>query len=248
MLPRILLLLATAAIAHGGEYFRFDAKTAPGGREGTCHGFLFDEKREMVRVVDRDKPATTQGQTLGDAFAAIGAVAGCCAGVTSPDGKPVGLVVSDTKQISPLDTGVNAGAVAVLRAGRLSVMKASAVSLDQGVVVQAIQAGPLVVDGGQPAAGLDTKIFARRNVLLSSGSGQWAIVYVPSATLDGLARMLADKTIFPKFPIQQAMLLSTGLESSLWVARSESALALYLKEVNPVRSGLAIVPIPDKPK
>ncbi|MGC4017436.1 MAG: phosphodiester glycosidase family protein [Luteolibacter sp.] len=243
MIPRLLLFLSTAAIVCGGEAIRFDAKTGPGGREGSCHGYLFDDLRETIRVVDREKPVTTEGQTLGDAFAGIGAFAGCSGGMTTPDGKPIGLIISDGKQVSPVDAGAESGGVLVLRDGRIFLETAStAQSGSAGVITQGLQCGPILVDDGKPAAGLDTKFFGRRCVIVSSGKGQWAILYIPSATMDGLARMLADKTTFPKFPVVRALSLGTGLSSAVWIARSESALPLYLKEVNPVRSGIAILP------
>lgn len=243
MIPRLFLFLTTTALASGGETFRFDTKTGPGGRDGSCHGYLFDESKETIRVVDREKPATTEGLTLGDAFASIGAFAGCGGGVTTPDGKPVGLIISESKQISPAETGSQGGGALLLKNGRLSLENAAALKPGEGAAItQGLQCGPMLIEDGKPAAGLDTKFFGRHCVLASSGNGQWAIFYVPSATMDGLARMLADKTTFPKFTINRALSVGNGLSSSIWIARSESALPLYLKEVNPVRSGIAILP------
>ncbi|MFD0895658.1 hypothetical protein KBB96_01655 [Luteolibacter ambystomatis] len=243
MIHRLVLFLSTAAFAAGGETFRFDAKTGPGGRDGSCHGYLFDETKETIRVVDREKPATTEGQTLGDAFASIGAFAGCSGGVPTPDGKPAGLIVSELKQISPAETGPQGGGALLLRKGRLSLENAATLKPGEGAAIaQGLQCGPMLVEDGKPAAGLDTRFFARHCVIVSSGNGQWAILYVPSATMDGLARMLADKATFPKFQVSRALSLGNGLSSALWIARSESALPLYLKEVNPVRSGIAILP------
>lgn len=242
--PLIALFLSLAALPAGaGEYFRFDAHISPGGRAGSLHGYLFDEKNEELRVLDRGTIGP-QGQTLGEAFFAIGAFAGCNGGVLRGTGEPVGLVIANGKKSGTFrPDGLTASGVLTVRDGHIALLKTSTVKeADLGGTTQVLQGGPLMVEGGKAAEGLDAKTYARRTVIITDGQLNWSILYIPSATLDGLARMLGDGKSFPKFKIATAMNLDGGLTSSLWVQRSENALPIYLKEVDPVRTAIAILP------
>lgn len=233
----------SSGIAGAGEYFRFDAHIGPGARSATLHGYLFDEKHEALRVLDRGQVGP-QGQTLGEAFFAIGAFAGCNGGVVRETGEPVGLVIANTRKSGTFhQDGQTASGVLAVRDGHISLLRTSTVKeTDLDNATQVLQGGPLVVEGGRATEGLDAKTFGRRTVIVTDGQQNWTILYVPSATLDGLAKMLGDGTTFKKFKIITAMNLDGGLTSSLWVQRSENALPIYLKEVNPVRTAIAILP------
>jgi len=245
MLPHrpLLCLLISAGMASGGDYFRFDAALSPGKRSASLHGFIFAEKAERLRVIDREA-GQPKWDTLGDGFSTIQASAGCNGGYSTPDGKPIGLVISHSTTINPLDpsNATATGLVLVKPSGITIVKAATATQADLAGATEGLQGGPILVENGKPTAALDANSYARHTVLLGSGDGQWAIIYVPSATTDGLARLLADGTSFPKFKVTTALNLGTGLSSALWLARTENALPLYLREVNPVRSGLAILP------
>jgi hypothetical protein len=109
-------------------------------------------------------------------------------------------------------------------------------------VEQALQGGPFLVDHGVATEGLDAERFARRTILVTSGKGEWAILYSPSTTLDRLARMLGDGKAFPKFKIAAALNLAGGTASGIWFQRGDGAPPLYLREIAPARNALAVMP------
>lgn len=239
----LLALLLTAVPCAAGEYFRFDAPLGPGERSGTLHGYHFNQKTETLKVIDRNATQLAPWKTLGEAFSSSRALAGCNGGFSTTDGKPVGIVISDSVRFGALETkpGPTSGLVLV-KWNSISLLNAAhATEADLVGATQAIQGGPFLVEKGTVVAGLDAKSYSRRTVLLTSGTGDWAILYAPSATLAGLAGMLGDGKTFTRFPVTSALNLDGGLSSGIWIHLGDGAPPVYLREVNPVRTGIAII-------
>jgi len=238
-----LLALLGAGSCPAGEYFRFDAPLGPGERNGTLHGYHFNQKTETLRVIDRNATQLAPWKTLGEAFASSRALAGCNGGFTLPDGKPIGIVISDSARFGQLETkpGPTSGLILV-KWNSISLLNAAhATEADLMGATQAIQGGPFLVEKGHSIAGLDSKSYSRRTVLLGSGTGEWAILYAPSATLQDLANLLGDGKSFTRFKVSTALNLDGGLSSAMWIHLGDGAPPVYLKEVNPVRTGIAVV-------
>lgn len=238
-----LILLLGIGSCPAGEYFHFDAPLGPGGRSGTLHGYRFNQKTETLRVIDRNATKLAPWKTLGEAFASSRARAGCNGGFTLTDGNPIGIVISDSVRFGALDTTASpAGGLILVKWNSISLLNAAhATEADLIGATQAVQGGPFLVEKGKPAGELDSKSFARRTIILTSGSGEWAILFAPSATLAGLADMLADGKSFTLFPVSAALNLAGGLSSGLWIHLGDGAPPVYLREVNPVRTGIAVV-------
>ncbi len=238
----LFLTLISIGTGEAGEYFRFDAPLGPGERNGTLHGYHFNQKTETLRVIDRNATQLAPWKTLGEAFASSRALAGCNGGFTMPDGKPLGIVISDSVRFGALETkpGPTSGLLLVKWNSISIVNAAHATEADLIGATQAIQGGPFLVEKGKSIAGLDTKSFSRRTVLLTSGNGDWAILYAPSATLSGLASMLGDGKTFTKFPVATALNMDGGLSSGIWIRLGDGAPPVYLREVNQVRTGIAV--------
>ncbi len=240
----LLLLLVSIASCQAGQYLHFDAPLGPGERVATLHGYHFNQKTESLRVIDRQATKLAPWKTLGDAFTASRALAGCNGGFTQPDGMPLGIVISDSVRFGQLESKAGpASGLVVVKWNSISLLKAAdATEANLLGATQAIQGGPFLIEGGKSCAGLDSKSFSRRTVLISSGSGEWAILYAPSATLQGLARLLGDGKSFTSFHVETALNLGGGLSSSMWIQLEDGAQPIYLREVDPVRTGIAVIP------
>lgn len=236
-------LLLGPGLSQAGEYFHFDAPLGPGERSGTLHGYLFNQKTETLRVIDRNAKQLAPWKTLGEAFSSSRASAGCNGGFTLPDGNPVGIVISDSVRFGDLETKHgSSGGIVIVKWNSISLQESARVAeADLVGATQAIQGGPFLVQNGKPVTGLDAKSYSRRTVLLTSGTGNWAILYAPSATLSGLAGMLGDGRTFAKFPVATALNLDGGLSSGIWIHLGDGAPPIYLREVNQVRTGIAVV-------
>jgi hypothetical protein len=240
----IQLLIASVGISCAGEYVRFEASVGPGLRPATVHGYILDAKQDRFKIVDVSAMGP-EVKSLGDAFASINATAGV-SGAAVPDGATFpGYVLLDAKKTGSLQ-GPGAAADGIfLVAGGIPSLKplSSLTETELEGVAYALRGGPMLVEGGTARGNLDSKGYARRTVLATSTDGKWAILYVPSATMDGLARMLGDGKTFPGFAVAQAMALPSALHSGIWFERPDKALPLYLREIHPVRFGLAVVPL-----
>jgi uncharacterized protein YigE (DUF2233 family) len=237
----LLLSLFTAASATAGEAFRFDAEIGPDKRAVTLHGYAFREPEETFRVIDLSTQPSTR---MGDAFVAAAAFAGCNGGNLRPDGQPFGFMIASSVKSGSLAIGEPGGeGLLLVKNGIASLLTSQAATpghLENAE--QALQGGPFLVDNGVPSEGLDAERFSRRTVVVTSGNGEWAILYSPSTTLDRLARMLGDGKTFPKFKIATALNLAGGTASGIWFQRSDGAPPLYLREITPGRNVLAVMP------
>jgi len=238
-----LTMLLGIGLCPAGEYFHFDAPLGPGERNGTLHGYRFNQKTETLRVIDRNATKLAPWKNLGEAFASSRALAGCNGGLTLTDGNPIGIVISDSVRFGALEAKPGPGSGLILvKWNSISLLNAAhATEADLMGATQAVQGGPFLVEKGKPVAGLDAKSFARRTLILTSGSGDWAILFAPSATLAGLANTLADGKTFTKFQVSAVLNLAGGLSSGLWIHLGDGAPPVYLREVNPVRTGIAVV-------
>lgn len=241
-LLRLLPAFLGIASCTAGEYFRFDAPLGPGERSATLHGYHFNQKSETLRVIDHNATHLAPWKTLGEAFTSCRALAGCNGGFTRPDGSPAGIVISDATRFGQLESkpGQTSGLV-VVKWNSISLISSSrATEADLIGATQAIQGGPFLVEDGRIPDGLDARSFSRRTVLVSSGTGEWAILYAPSATLHGLAHLLGDGRSFTRFRIHSVLNLDGGLSSAMWIHLGNGATPVYLREVNPVRTGIAV--------
>lgn len=242
-LPTLLLLLFSIATCQAGQYFHFDAPVGPGERTATLHGYHFNQKTETLRVIDRNATRLAPWKSLGEALTASRALAGCNGGFTHADGTPVGIVISDSVRFGQLESSSGpASGLVVVKWNSISLMKATnATEADLMGASQAIQGGPFLIENGKASQRLDTKSFSRRTVLISSGKGDWAILYAPSATLQGLANLLGDGKSFTSFHVEAVLNLEGGLSSSMWIHLENGSQPIYLREVNSVRTGIAII-------
>ena len=237
---KLLLFLLTAATATAGEEFRFAAEIGPDKRAVTVHGYAFRETEETFRVIDLSTQPSTR---MGDAFVAATAFAGCNGGNLRPDGQAFGLMVASSVKSGSLAIGEAGGeGLLLVKNGAISLLTSkSATPGHLENAEQALQGGPFLMDNGVLSEGLDAVHFSRRTLVVTSGHGEWAILYSPSTTLDLLARMLSDGKTFPKFKIAAALNLTGGTASGIWFQRSDGAPPLYLREITPGRNILAVM-------
>jgi len=145
-----------------------------------------------------------------------------------------GSLVTDSPEAAGL-LRVQQGAIALLHA-------ATATPAQWEQADSLVQGGPFLVEDGAATPALDADRYARRTVIVTSGTGDWAILYVPSTTLDSLAHMLADGKTFPRFRIATVLNLAGGTASGIWLQRADGARSLYLREIATGRNALAIIP------
>ncbi len=211
-----------------------------GGDETIVDVVRFQASDAGFQVVDQGAEGD---RSLDEAMRAAGALAGINGGYFHPDRRPLGLVVAN-------GATVHAEERARLLSGVLLVYANGAIRLQRVdeprgklALREALQAGPFLVDAGQPVAGLDTKRAARRSVVATDGAGSWAILTLDRATLADAAALLATPGVLGNGKrILRALNLDGGSSTGLWVKGAGSSSPRYAPEFGTVRNFLGVFP------
>jgi hypothetical protein len=240
------LMLAGAARADWTLATRDVVSTLPGGvefiereaRQGDSavrvQGVLFNDKQARFAVIDNPSRGP-----LGEVMTKADALAGMNGGYFHADGTPVGLVIADGAKRHPFERAKLLSGVFVVTKGRPRLVRSGAYEPAKADS-DALQAGPFLVDGGRPVAGLNNARLALRTVVATDGAGRWALLWLSHCTLADAAAVLASREVFPDFPIVRALNLDGGSSTGLWVATQPKP--FYLREMGRVRNFLAVLP------
>jgi hypothetical protein len=167
------------------------------------------------------------------------------AGFFTPEGTPLGLVVSAGKisgswnSASSLGSGVwseeTSGKSSIVRREKLGRAAASSSR-------ELIQAGPLLVENGEPITGLEPTKTSARIVVLWDGGSRWWIGRGSPCTLAALSQALSIDSP-AGWKIRQALNLDGGRSADLWVSGSVSGGPFVSRPAwnRPVRNFLVLV-------
>ena len=190
----------------------------------TFEGVSFDSRSARLVVADQPDGPGSQFVDASSAARARDGIAAINAGFFTPEGTPLGLVISAGKitgswnNVSSLGSGIwhesPSGNPAITRRENLGRSRASAAQ-------ELIQAGPLLVENGRTVNGLETTKSSVRTLIISDGASRWWIGRSSPCTLAALSQALT--TARPAgWPIQQALNLDGGRSSDLWVSEAVS--------------------------
>jgi hypothetical protein len=190
----------------------------------TFEGVTFDSRSARLIVADQPNGPGSQFIDAAAAASAHNGIAAINAGFFTPEGTPLGLVVSSSKMTgswnnaSSLGSGVwhesPSGNPAITRRENLGRARAAAAQ-------ELIQAGPLLVENGRAVGGLEATKSSIRTLIVSDGASRWWIGRSSPCTLAALSQALT--TAQPAgWPIQQALNLDGGRSSDLWVSEAIS--------------------------
>ena len=183
-------------------------------------GVAFDSRTHRLAVVDQPKGPGSLFATAAEAAGNGGTLLAINAGFFTPEGKPLGLVVSDGKaagswnSASSLGNGIfkesHAGVASISRRGSRSAANDAS---------QLIQAGPLLLENGSRISGLDNEKSALRSIILTDGGSRWWIGKTSSCTLAALGNALASGSPAP-WEIHDALNLDGGRSTDLFISPS----------------------------
>jgi uncharacterized protein YigE (DUF2233 family) len=243
-----LLALAAPPLAHADWALNFEKPLADlpggaeliereaegGGRTVRIQGVFFSEKNFAFRVIDN--PTKNQG-TLGAAMTAGDFVAGTNGGYFHADWRPVGLAIAGGDTINGFERAKLLAGVFAVTNGKPRLVRSTDYQPSKQDT-EALQSGPYLVNEGTPTVGLDEKRRARRTVIATDGKKNWALLIFSPVTLADTARLLASETVFPDFPVDEALNLDGGSSTALWAATPGKP--TYLREIGSVRNYLGI--------
>jgi hypothetical protein len=206
------------------------------GRSARLTAIVFPEKSFALRVLDSPSPGGTKAAQV---LQAAGCVAGVNGGYFHDDYRPVGLMVSDGKEVHAFEKARLLSGVLAVRGNRIEIVRSGAFKPGRDVR-QALQCGPMLVESGAPVAGLNAERIARRTVVATDGRGHWALAYITSVSLADAARILTAPGLFGDWPVKTALNLDGGSSSGLWAASAGKPVSL--PEFGTVRNYLGIEP------
>ena len=207
-----------------------------GGEDVTLHVVTALPARYTLAVID-DPANELSVATAGERRGAVATVNG---GYFSPEHAPLGLVVSQGQTLHPLQRGSSLLSGLVLVGKHESLLRAGEYK-PSPAQHEALQAGPFLIDGGRPVAGLNPTRSAARTIVFVAKDGAFGFISLRSATLAETAEILALPQLIGGHPITRALNLDGGSSCGMWVRRADQG-AFSQREFKNVRTYLSIVP------
>ena len=208
-------------------------------------GVSFDSRKHRLVVADQPDGPGTRYADSESAARSLRGFAAVNAGFFTPEGTPLGLVVSSGEiagvwnSASSLGSGAwhqnPAGVTAISRREKLG--RAGAVAMRE-----LIQAGPLLVENSRSVSGLEATKSSARTLILWDGGARWWMGCSSPCTLAAISQALA--TGEPAgWPVRSALNLDGGRSSDLWISAAITGgpVLQRLPWNRPVRNFLVLV-------
>lgn len=194
-------------------------------------GVAFDSRSHNLKTIDQTNGPGTQYISARDCADKQQALLAINAGFFTPEGNPLGLVISQGNRSgswnssSSLGTGIyridSSGIASISRR-----TQASAVSNSK----ELLQAGPLLIENHKPITGLDPNKVAMRSILLHDGGNRWWIGIASPCSLAELSRALTSQSPVD-WKISHALNLDGGRSTDLFVSSKISGGTLERKSL-----------------
>jgi hypothetical protein len=210
------------------------------------HGVAFDSRDYRMQVVDQKNGPGSEYAGAAAAASARGGIAAVNAGFFTPEGNPLGLVIAEGARAGVWNSASSLGSALWRedRLGTMSIVRRSAGAQAEATAMRnLLQAGPLLIEGGQLVGGLDGSKNSARTFLLSDGGQRWWMGCASPVTLAELAASLVQKPPVAWKPLL-ALNLDGGRSSEHWASPSLAGTAVSTRTPwnRPVRNFLVLVP------
>jgi len=199
----------------------------------------FDSRTHRLAIADQ---AGGPGSRWADAEAAardLGGIAAVNAGFFTPEGKPLGLVVTGGKRISPINRTSSLGAGLFIGGNSPSLQRRELPANSP----EALQSGPFLVENGHAISGLSQDGSTARTVLGWDGGHGWFIARTGGCSLAQLGQALAGAEV-GGVKARTVLNLDGGRSSDLWVSSAVSGGPVSQRPFwnKPVRNFLVLLP------
>jgi len=207
-------------------------------------GVTFDARSHRLLVIDQSLGPGTSFHSAQDVAASHGALAALNAGFFTPEGKPLGLVVTNGRRYGAWNSAssLGSGIFAENASGALLIARRSS-SAAFSDARELIQAGPLLVENSAGVGGLDQEKPAIRSVMLTDGGNLWWIGKTSLCTLAALGEALASGSPAP-WPVRHALNLDGGRSTDFFVSAKVPGGPIERRGIfnRPVRNFLILMP------
>lgn len=208
-------------------------------------GVAFDSRVCRLKVVDQEGGPGSKFADAGEAAASCGGLAGVNAGFFTPEGAPLGLVITGGKARGAWNTASSLGSGVWFEAGDGSCAIRRREVIGRGAaggMRELLQAGPMLVDEERAVTGLESEKTSARTLIAWDGGSRWWIGRTPPCTLADLARALASGGP-AGWPVKSALNLDGGRSSELWISSNVPGGPVSMRPMwnRPVRNFLVLV-------
>jgi len=225
------------SLTAGATFHEFTARCATESADISV--IVFDSQRCALRVLDQPS-SQAGGGIITSLMRKTGALAGVNGGFFHPDFSTLGLMISDGRKTGQFaKTSLVSGSVVMI--GQEPYLVWNHEFLGESGVTQMLQAGPRLVDAGQPLPTLNRTKNAVRTFIASDGGRTWAIGTVRSTSLAGLGELLTSADVLPGIQVRRALNLDGGRSTALYVRHSDGQ-EISRPGWSTVRNYLAVVP------
>ncbi len=194
-------------------------------------GVSFDSRSHALKTIDQANGPGSQYISARDCADKQQALLAINAGFFTPEGNPLGLVISQGKRSgswnssSSLGTGIyridSSGIASISRRSQASAVFNSK---------ELLQAGPLLIENQKPITGLDPSKVAMRSILLHDGGNRWWIGIASPCSLAELSRALSTQSP-ADWKISHALNLDGGRSTDLFISSKISGGSLERKSL-----------------
>lgn len=209
-------------------------------------GVAFDARLHQLKVVDQGGGPGTRFADAEAAARSAGGLAAVNGGFFTPEGKPLGMVVSEGKPAGFWNTASSLGSGIWCEDsdGHGAIRRREAIGRSRAAGMrELLQAGPMLVENAASVTGLDAEKTSARTVIAWDGGTRWWIGRTPPCSLADLARALA--TGQPAgWPVRAALNLDGGRSADLWISNSVAGGPVSRRPVwnRPVRNFVVLTP------
>jgi exopolysaccharide biosynthesis protein len=181
-------------------------------------GTSFDARSHRLLVIDQPNGPASMFATCQEVARQHDALLALNAGFFTPDGDPLGLVISNGKLTGVWNSAssLGSGIFSESATGKLSITRRGSPTAFVDAR-ELIQAGPLLMENGGAVGGLDAGKIAVRSILLTDGGTRWWIGKTSACSLAGLGETLASQSP-ASWSVQHALNLDGGRSTDLYVS------------------------------
>ncbi len=179
-------------------------------------GVAFDSRNHRLAVVDQPSGPGSRYPEAKAAAASRNALAAFNAGFFTPEGSPLGKLVSAGVPAGSWNrSSLGSGWFREESSGHMALGRRSGESTTGQR--EMLQAGPLLVENGTAVSGLDTAKPAVRMFIAWDGGSRWWIGRSSSCTLAELGAALRNGSP-SSWPVRMALNLDGGRSTDLWIS------------------------------
>jgi hypothetical protein len=208
-------------------------------------GIVFDSRSHRLVVADQARGPGSQYPDSAAAARAYGGIAAMNAGFFTPEGSPLGLIVSGGEKAGAWNSASSLGSGLWHQdwGNRSGITRRELLGRTTAASMrELIQAGPLLVEHSQLIGGLESTKSSVRSVILWDGLSSWWLGRTSPCTLAALGSALATGSP-TDWRVRDALNLDGGRSTDLWISATADGGPILRRAPwnRPVRNFLVLV-------